>query len=98
MLFRSFYFRNNEIAGFSAYSIESAPHGGKVGVMYIDYVTPTYRDIAVGRHFFVKDVSFWENQGLTSLEYRMPEKQHIKYIEKLGFEQQYDPTVWKKEL
>lgn len=93
-----FYFRNNEIAGFFAYSIKVTDLGAKVGVIHIDYVTPTYRDVAIGKHFYVKDLSFWQSQGIVSLEYIQPEKVHIKYIEKLGFRQQYDPTIWGKKI
>ena len=97
------FFRNDDIAGLLAYSSvvlpqtdSSAPESA--AEILIDFVVPKYRDFAVGRHFFVKDVSFWKEQGYTCLLSNVPDKRHIPYLERLGFERQNDFTVWKKSL
>lgn len=97
------FFRNDDIAGLLAYSSvvlpqtdSSAPESA--AEILIDFVVPKYRDFAVGRHFFVKDVSFWKEQGYTCLLSSVPDKRHIPYLERLGFERQNDFTVWKKSL
>jgi len=97
------FFRNDDIAGLLAYSSivlpqtdSSAPESA--AEILIDFVVPKYRDFAVGRHFFVKDVSFWKEQGYTCLLSSVPDKRHVPYLERLGFERQNDFTVWKKSL
>ena len=97
------FFRNDDIAGLLAYSSivlpqtdSSAPESA--AEILIDFVVPKYRDFAVGRHFFVKDVSFWKEQGYSCLLSSVPDKRHIPYLERLGFERQNDFTVWKKSL
>ncbi|MFC2420572.1 MAG: hypothetical protein ACFNOL_05810, partial [Treponema maltophilum] len=98
------FFRNDDIAGLLAYSSVVLPPQADSSVpesaaeILIDFVVPKYRDFAVGRHFFVKDVSFWKEQGYTCLLSSVPDKRHIPYLERLGFERQNDFTVWKKSL
>lgn len=98
------FFRNDDIAGLLAYSSVVLPPQADSSMpenaaeILIDFVVPKYRDFAVGRHFFVKDVSFWKEQGYTCLLSSVPDKRHIPYLERLGFERQNDFTVWKKSL
>ena len=97
------FFRNDDIAGLLAYSSVVLPQADSsvpesAAEILIDFVVPKYRDFAVGRHFFVKDVSFWKEQGYTCLLSNVPDKRHIPYLERLGFERQNDFTVWKKSL
>ncbi len=66
--------------------------------IYIDFVVPRYRDSAVGKHFFVNDLSFWKNAGFSALECVEPAKTHQTYLERIGFVQQNNPMVWRKEL
>lgn len=97
------FFRNDDIAGLLAYSSVVLPQSDSsvpesAAEILIDFVVPKYRDFAVGRHFFVKDVSFWKEQGYSCLLSNVPDKKHIPYLERLGFERQNDFTVWKKSL
>lgn len=97
------FFRNDDIAGLLAYSSVVLPQSDSsvpesAAEILIDFVVPKYRDFAVGRHFFVKDVSFWKEQGYSCLLSRVPDKRHVPYLERLGFERQNDFTVWKKSL
>ncbi len=97
------FFRNDDIAGLLAYSSVVLPQSDSsvpesAAEILIDFVVPKYRDFAVGRHFFVKDVRFWKEQGYTCLLSNVPDKRHIPYLERLGFERQNDFTVWKKSL
>ena len=97
------FFRNDDIAGLLAYSSVVLPQSDSsvpesAAEILIDFVVPKYRDFAVGRHFFVKDISFWKEQGYTCLLSSVPDKRHIPYLERLGFERQSDFTVWKKSL
>jgi len=97
------FFRNDDIAGLLAYSSVVLPQSDSsvpesAAEILIDFVVPKYRDFAVGRHFFVKDVSFWKEQGYSCLLSSVPDKKHIPYLERLGFERQNDFTVWKKSL
>ena len=97
------FFRNDDIAGLLAYSSVVLPQSDSsvpesAAEILIDFVVPKYRDFAVGRHFFVKDVSFWKEQGYSCLLSSVPDKRHIPYLERLGFERQNDFTVWKKSL
>ena len=97
------FFRNDDIAGLLAYSSVVLPQSDSsvpesAAEILIDFVVPKYRDFAVGRHFFVKDVSFWKEQGYTCLLSNVPDKRHIPYLERLGFERQNDFIVWKKSL
>ena len=97
------FFRNDDIAGLLAYSSVVLPQSDSsvpesAAEILIDFVVPKYRDFAVGRHFFVKDVRFWKEQGYSCLLSSVPDKRHIPYLERLGFERQNDFTVWKKSL
>lgn len=93
----AFFFRNDDIAGLLAYS--SAEFGNqKAAEIFIDFVVPKYRDLAVGRQFFVKDLSFWKNQGYERLITRVPDKIHVPYIRRLGFVHEHNSGIWTKRI
>ena len=93
----AFYFRNNDIAGLVAYSIQETDTG-KTARIFIDFVVAKYRDLAVGRHFFINDLTFWHHQGVTALTVENPSKAHIPYLEQLGFTQDGSASLWKKTV
>lgn len=90
----AFIFRNNEIAGLIAFTI---PEPG-TAILLIDYVAPAYRDRASGRYFYIRDLSFWHSKGLERLEVHAPSDKYIHYLEKMGFEQGHNPTIWEKTI
>ena len=90
----AFIFRNNEIAGLIAFTI---PEPG-TAILLIDYVAPAYRDRASGRHFYIRDLSFWHSKGLERLEVHNPSDRYIHYLEKMGFVQGHNPTIWEKSI
>lgn len=89
-----FIFRDNDIVGLIAYTV-TEPGTARI---CIDYVSPKYQDGATGKHFFIKDLSFWHNRNIEKLEVYAPNPKNIPYIEKLGFKQSIDPATWEKEL
>lgn len=91
------FFRNNDIAGVVAYTVKDAP-AGKTADLLIDFVVAKYRDLAVGKHFFIEDVSFWKQQGITSLAAAQPSQSHAHYLERLGFTCSGNSSVWTKSL
>ncbi|WP_428768843.1 hypothetical protein V1L52_08770 [Treponema sp. HNW] len=93
----AFFFRNDDIAGLLAYS-PAEFDGEKTAEIFIDFVVPEYRDLAVGRHFFVKDLSFWKNQGYECLITRVPDKVHVPYIRRLGFVHEHNSGIWTKRI
>lgn len=90
----AFYTRNTDIAGLVAYTMRN----GQTAEILIDFVIPKYRDCAVGKHFFVTDVSFWKSKNIRFLEVLQPQKAHISYLHKMGFTQSSDSPFWKKEI
>lgn len=93
----AFYFRNTDIAGLIAYSVPK-DGDGKTAAILIDFVVAKYRDLAIGRYFFIKNTAFWKNQGLTALTVEQPSEEHIPYLERLGFVRQPQTPLWKKQL
>lgn len=91
------YFRNNDIAGLVAYAVKDTDTG-KTADILIDFVVPKYRDLAIGRHFFINDLHFWHRQGFTTLEARSPSETHIPYLKRLGFVYDDSGGIWKKTL
>ena len=90
----AFVFRDNDIAGLIAYT-KTAPNVARI---YVDYVSPKYRDGASGKHFFSDDLSFWHKQKIEKLEVYAPLENYIPYLEKLGFKRSLDPATWIKEI
>lgn len=93
----AFFFRNGDIAGLLAYSAAEFD-GEKAAEIRIDFAVPKYRDLAVGRRFFVKDLSFWKNQGYVFLITRVPDKIHVPYIRRLGFVHEDNSAIWTKRI
>ena len=52
----------------------------------------------LGKQNTLSEISFWKEQGYSCLLSSVPDKRHIPYLERLGFERQNDFTVWKKSL
>ena len=88
------YFFNTDIVGLLAYKIE---HPTTCSI-FVDYVTPKYRSANIGKHFFIEDLRFWKNLNVDTLEIQSPEREHIPYIEELGFQQSENPTTWTKYI
>jgi hypothetical protein len=59
----------------------------------VDYSTPVYRDCSVGDYLYSRLPEF----GVTSLTYSESNKNHIAYLEKMGFERGAD-NIYRKEL
>ena len=91
------YFRNNDIAGVVAYTVKDVP-AGKIATLLIDFVVIKYRDLAVGKHFFIDDLSFWKRQGITTFTIEQPANAHIHYLKQLGFTCNNDTGIWTKVL
>lgn len=93
----AFFFRNDDIAGLLAYS-STEFENQKTAEIFIDFVVVKYRDLAVGRRFFVKDLSFWKNEGFERLITRVPDKVHVPYIRSLGFVHEHNSGIWTKRI
>ena len=91
------YFRNNDIAGLVAYTVKDA-QAGKAADLLIDFVVAKYRDLAVGKHFFIDDLSFWKRQGVNAFAVEHPAEAHIRYLERLGFTCSDNSGTWAKSL
>ena len=90
-------FRNNDIAGLIAYTVTAAD-AGKTANLLIDFVVPNARDLAVGKHLFIEDQSFWKQQGVTTVTVEKPSAAHIRYLEQLGFTRAGGSDVWSKPV
>ena len=91
----AFYFRNSDIAGLVAYTLTDGT-AGKTACIFIDFVVPKYRDLAIGKHFFLDDPGYWQKLGCTALIVEQPAPEHMSYLKRLGFMQQ--AGSWKKAL
>lgn len=90
-------FRNNDIAGLIAYTVIDT-NTGKTAHLLIDFVVPTARNLTVGKRFFVEDLSFWKQQGVTTLMAEHPTKQHTPYLQQLGFTSADGSNIWTKPV
>ena len=90
----AFVFRNNDIAGIIAYSVQEE----KTARIAVDFGSPKYRDYAAGKYLYITNTSFWKSQGIEHLEVYAPADSHIHYLEKMGFTQSEDPATWEKNL
>ena len=66
--------------------------------LLIDFVVPNARDLAVGKHLFIEDQSFWKQQGVTTVTVEKPSAAHIRYLEQLGFTRAGGSDVWSKPV
>lgn len=88
------YFRNNNIAGLVAFTRDETG----TAHIYVDYVTPTYRDCAVGKHFFVDDLSFWRERDIKQFEMITTGDRHSAYLAKLGFKPRKVAQDWTRRI
>lgn len=78
----SFYMlRNNNIAGILAGYKEK---DGTL-TLFVDYVTPEYRDFKLGVYYYNEHPEFLKDKGITSLKSDANNKDHQLYLEKMGF-------------
>ncbi|TVR81191.1 MAG: hypothetical protein EA412_03510 [Chitinophagaceae bacterium] len=52
----------------------------------IDFVTPAYRDFKTGFFFFHKNLKFFRNKNIHTIEAKGETKSHSAYLKKMGFE------------
>ena len=88
------YFRNNDIAGLVAFTRDDAG----TAHIFVDYVTPTYRDCAVGKHFFVDDLSFWRERNIKQFEMITTTDKHTAYLAKIGFKPRKMQLDWTRRI
>jgi len=81
----SFYMlRDNSIAGILAGYKE--PDGALT--IFVDYVTPRYRDFKLGDYYYNKHPELLKNKGIKELKSHASTKEHRIYLEKMGFVRQ----------
>jgi len=93
----AFFFRNNDIAGLVAYSIQGTGKE-KRALITADFVVPKYRDLAIGKHFFVEDVSYWKEKGCSSLISESASQVHAAYLKRIGFVFDAKENIWRKRI
>ena len=72
--------RDNAIAGLMA--------GDRVGDILdlkLDYVLPQYRDLKLGRYFFVQHPELFKERGIRKIFAHARDASHRAYLEKMGF-------------
>lgn len=93
----SFYMlRDNNIAGILAGYKES----DGTFTLFVDYVTPKYRDYKLGAYYYNNYPEFLKEQGIKVLKTHANDKDHRFYLEKMGFvrEELNDGHTYKKIL
>jgi ribosomal protein S18 acetylase RimI-like enzyme len=63
-----------------------AERDNKEGEILLDYVSPQFRDYKTGRFLLHKYQSHYANNDIEELVCRTTNKQHIKYVTKMGFQ------------
>ncbi len=91
------YFRNDDIAGIVGYAQEF-DGTSRAAKLFIDFVVPKYRDFAIGRYFFVKDVRFWQRQDIERITVASPSAGHVPYLKQLGFTEDKEAALWFKTI
>ena len=86
-----FYVRDNEVAGILAYSVIES---GKVEV-FLDYVTPKFRDCRIGRYFFGEKNAFFKEAGIHAFVTRTTNPKHESYLRQINFKEASE-GVWTK--
>ena len=95
-LMKFFVLRNTIPAGiFIAKKIDKT-----VMNVYIDYVTPQYRDFKIGQYLYSNQKHIFTNQGIEKIVSHPGTEKHQKYLTKMGFEQKtlQGKTVFVKEI
>lgn len=63
----------------------------------LDYVTPKYRDMKLGKYFFNENKEVLKNRGYKTLKTKGTNAKHREYLEKIGFRNVSD-DLYEKEL
>jgi N-acetylglutamate synthase-like GNAT family acetyltransferase len=58
--------------------------------VFIDYVTPQYRDFKIGEYLFNTQKKYFIEQGIKSLLTHPGTEKHEKYLQKMGFSKKID--------
>ncbi|TNF09037.1 MAG: hypothetical protein EP317_01735 [Bacillota bacterium] len=68
--------------------------------VYIDYVTPQYRDFQIGEYLFNTQKKYFIEQGINSLISHPGTEKHEKYLQKMGFikKTEKDEVFYIKEI
>jgi hypothetical protein len=68
--------------------------------VYIDYVTPSYRDFKIGEYLFNTQKKYFVEQGIQSLITHPGTEKHEKYLQKMGFtkKSENNQTLYIKEI
>ena len=61
----------------------------------LDYVGPKYRDFKNGRYIYTRLRKYFTKHGITKVLAHAGSKHHLKYLKKLGFEEQSDGLCTK---
>lgn len=95
-LMKIFILRNTVPAGVF---IGKASETGDLEV-YVDYVTPQYRDFKVGNFLFENEKQMFLDKGIKRLVSAPGTEKHEKYLIKMGFDKviDQDQTTYIKEL
>ena len=107
-----FYLRNNNTAGIlvgverpappaapHGAIVADAPSGGRAFEILIDYVTPFYRDLKIGRHFMAQERVASVLPDTVVLTASSDDAAHRKYLERMGFERDpSSPHGYRKRL
>lgn len=67
-----------------------------VSRVFLDYVTPAYRDLKVGRHLFRTHTEPLRRLGVRTVEALPGDAEHRGYLERLGFVR--DGEVWRLDI
>lgn len=51
----------------------------------LDYVIPNYRDFKIGKYIYNEKRNFFIERGIKRILYSTVDREHIKYLEKMGF-------------
>ena len=80
---RYYVLRNSAIAGLIVLKEESE---GTMRIL-LDYAIPAYRDFKIGHFVFVGQKDVFTDQGITRLVSASGNKEHTKYLLKMGFKE-----------
>lgn len=99
-------FDENEINKYESYLIlrNLTPTGlfaykdqGDTIYIYLDYVSPEYRDFHTAAYFYDKKMPAFLNKGIKKLVARSKEPKHISYLKKIGFHHQ-EGDIYQMEV
>jgi len=64
----------------------------------LDYATKEYRDNKIGKFIFNENAKYFVNMDIHKLYFDKPVKNHVKYLEAMGFVKREDGDVYEKEF